>query len=156
MSGPKTSRAESRARTACWVAGLSESRKDSDSRKASCTRCCQRSSRATPSGSLAGADGVEGGAGLEPADLLGVEAVVQPDPLLTAVGVVEDGLHLLARLDGEDVHERDAVALADLLVVGGIREGEGKPALLLEVGLVDAGEGADDDRAGDQDRKSVV
>ena len=46
--------------------------------------------------------------------------------------------------------EADAVVLADAVVVVGIGEGEGQEALLLEVGLVDPGEAAGDDRGSAQ------
>ncbi len=46
----------------------------------------------------------------------------------------------LARREGREVREVDAIILLDLVVVGLVTEGEGEHALLLQVGLVDAGE----------------
>lgn len=62
---------------------------------------------------------------------------------LAILGVDDHG-HRLAdsELSAEDV---DLVIGLDLVVVGGVREGEGKHTLLLQVGLVDASEGAGDD-----------
>ena len=79
---------------------------------------------------------------MEPGDLVGGHGVVQADGVGGVVGVVdgaEDGL-----VGGEvcEVCEADAVVLTDAVVVGGVLEGEWEQALLLEVGLVDAGEAA--------------
>lgn len=59
-----------------------------------------------------------------------------------AVGVVDGALDGLVGGEVCQVCEADAVVLLDEVVVGGVPEREGKEALLLEVGLVDAGEAA--------------
>jgi hypothetical protein len=89
--------------------------------------------------------GVEGRAVLEPLDLALVEGVRELDVKgLVTVGRVNDQGDGLANseLGSLDV---DLVVGADLLVVGGLREGQGKHTLLLQVGLVDTSEGAGDD-----------
>ena len=89
--------------------------------------------------------GVEGRAVLEPLDLALVEGVRELDVEgLVTVGRVDDQGDGLANseLGSLDV---DLVVGADLLVVGGLREGQGKHTLLLQVGLVDTSEGAGDD-----------
>jgi len=59
------------------------------------------------------------------------------------LGVDDHGYGLAdSKLGGEDI---DLVIGLDLVVVGGVREGEGKHTLLLEVGLVDTSERAGDD-----------
>ena len=89
--------------------------------------------------------GVEGRAVLEPLDLALVEGVRELDVegLVTVGGVNNQGDGLAnSELGSLDV---DLVVGADLLVVGGLREGQGKHTLLLQVGLVDTSEGAGDD-----------
>src|SRR6266849_4788608 len=71
--------------------------------------------------------GVQGGARLEPPDLLVGEGVPALDGHGLAAGLVDDDVGLL-----EEV------------VVGGLGEREGEDPLLLEVGLVDAREAPDD------------
>jgi hypothetical protein len=89
--------------------------------------------------------GVEGRAVLEPLDLALVECVRELDVEgLVAVGGVDDEGNGLA--DGElSSLDVDLVVRADLLVVGGLGEGQGQHTLLLQVGLVDTSEGAGDD-----------
>ena len=48
----------------------------------------------------------------------------------------------------DEAVDGDAIPLTDRVVVGGVGEREGEHALLLEVGLVDAGERAGDHGAG--------
>jgi hypothetical protein len=89
--------------------------------------------------------GVEGRAVLEPLDLALVEGVGELDVEgLVAVGGVNNEGDGLA--DGElSSLDVNLVVGADLLVVGGLGEGQGKHTLLLQVGLVDTSEGAGDD-----------
>ena len=88
--------------------------------------------------------GVEGRAVLEPLNLGLVEGVRELDlEVLAVLGVDLHGDGLAnGELSAEDV---DLVLGAELVVVGGVREGEGKHTLLLQVGLVDTSEGAGDD-----------
>ena len=88
---------------------------------------------------------VQGGAGLEPFDLLDSEGVVQQYLPGRAVGVVDDAGYGLAGGEGGEAEEADPVVLVDAVVVVGVAEGERQEALLLQVGLVDAGEAAGDD-----------
>eukprot|EP00053_Salpingoeca_punica_P020385 m.211399 g.211399 ORF g.211399 m.211399 type:complete len:843 (+) comp18318_c0_seq1:197-2725(+) len=90
---------------------------------------------------------VEGAAGLEPLELRLVEGVVEGDLDLLAALLGDDGLDRLAGGQLGQAKQRDLVALANLGVVSGVAEGQGEHALLLEVGLVDAGEALDDDGA---------
>lgn len=80
--------------------------------------------------------GVERTAVLEPLDLAVVERVRQLDVEgLAAIGGVDgegDGL-ASGELSGGDA---DLVFGANLLVIGGVAEGQGKHTLLLQVGLV--------------------
>jgi hypothetical protein len=89
--------------------------------------------------------GVKGRAVLEPLNLTLVEGVRERDVEgLAAISGVDnkgDGL-ANGELSALDVN---TVVGANLLVVGGLREGEGKHTLLLQVGLVDTSEGAGDD-----------
>lgn len=74
---------------------------------------------------------VEGTACTEPLDLGLVEGVVQEDGLLGPIGVLDDALQRLSRgkvlqaLNGQLVH------WMNLVIVGGVSEGEGQQALLL-------------------------
>lgn len=80
--------------------------------------------------------GVEGAAVLEPRNLALVEGVRELDvESVAAIGGVNDEGHGLSngQLGGEKV---DLVVGADLVVVGGVREGKRKHTLLLQVGLV--------------------
>src|SRR5581483_10917037 len=83
---------------------------------------------------------VERGTGLEPFELFLGEAVVEPDLILGAVRVPDDGRDRAARRQGREAGEAHPVLLPHLVVVRGIGEGQGQDALFLEVGLVDAGE----------------
>ena len=89
--------------------------------------------------------GVKGGTVLEPLDLALVKGVRELDVEgLVAVGRVDNECDGLA--DGElSSLDVDLVVGADLLVVGGFREGQGQHTLLLQVGLVDTSERAGDD-----------
>lgn len=89
--------------------------------------------------------GVKSRAVLEPLDLTLVESVRELDVegLVTIGGVNDQGDGLAdSELSSLDV---DLVVGADLLVIGGLREGQGEHTLLLQVGLVNTGEGASDD-----------
>lgn len=88
--------------------------------------------------------GVEGRAVLEPLNLGLVEGVRELDvEVLAVLGVDTHGDGLAnGELSAEDV---DLVLRAELVVVGGVREGERKHTLLLQVGLVDTSEGAGND-----------
>ena len=63
--------------------------------------------------------------------------------ITTGSGVNTEG-HGLANLE-LSAHEVDLVLGLDLLVIGGVGEGQGQHTLLLQVGLVDTSEGAGDD-----------
>jgi hypothetical protein len=80
--------------------------------------------------------GVESATVLEPLDLALVEGVRQRDvESLAAVGGLDDQGHGLANSKLSDL-EVDLVVGANLVVVGGVGEGERKHTLLLQVGLV--------------------
>jgi len=82
---------------------------------------------------------------LEPLDLGLVEGVAEGDVegLATGGGVDTEGDGLAdSELGAQKV---DLVLGLDLVVVGGVGEGEGKHTLLLQVGLVDTSEGTGDD-----------
>ena len=88
--------------------------------------------------------GVQGRAVTEPLELGLVEGVAQRDVVgLAILGVDTEG-HGLANgdLGGEQVN---LVLGLDLVVVGGVGEGQRQHTLLLQVGLVDTSEGAGDD-----------
>lgn len=81
---------------------------------------------------------------MEPLDLGLVEGVAQLDVVgLTVLGVDTES-HGLADLEFS-AEQVNLVGGLDLVVVGRVGEGQGKHTLLLEVGLVDTGEGTGDD-----------
>src|SRR5260370_26930480 len=87
---------------------------------------------------------VQGGARLEPADLLvghGVEAL---DRDRLASRLVDHHLHRLARGQPGQPFDADPVRLLEQVVVRRLGERERQDPLLLEVRLVDAGEALDD------------
>ena len=88
---------------------------------------------------------VESRTSLEPLNLALVEAVRELNLLLRAVLVLEDEGQVLARGEGLETKDVDLVRWADLVVILGVREGESKHTLLLQVRLVDTSEGAGDD-----------
>src|SRR5229473_223415 len=88
--------------------------------------------------------GVQGGARLEPPDLLVGEGVPALDGHGLAAGLVDDDVGRLARGELREPRDADAVGLLEEVVVGGLGEREGEDPLLLEVGLVDAREAPDD------------
>jgi hypothetical protein len=65
--------------------------------------------------------------------------------VLGSVGVLGNHGQVLARSEGIKTQDIDLVGTLDPVVVLGVSEGEGKHTLLLQVGLVDTGEAADDD-----------
>src|SRR5207244_13295226 len=85
-------------------------------------------------------DHVQGAAGAEPGDVLLRHGVGAREVEGRPVGVVQ------AALDGDiggeraQADHRDAIVFPDLVVGGGVGEGEGEHPLFLEVRLVDAGE----------------
>merc|ERR1719487_1488966 len=88
--------------------------------------------------------GVEGRAVLEPLDLALVEGVRKLD--LVRLAVLGVNLHGHGLANGELSAEKvNLVIGVELVVVGGLGEGERKHTLLLQVGLVDTGEGTGDD-----------
>ena len=89
---------------------------------------------------------VEGGALAEPLQLGGAEGVVELESLAAAVAVAHQASHGPARRDLCQPRQADTVVLPDAGVVRGVLEGEGQEVLLLQIGLVDAGEAAGDDR----------
>src|SRR5262249_39488493 len=100
-----------------------------------------RGGRRRPSaGGLAGADDVQCRTGPEPLDLLGAERVGAPEVDGGAVGLADLAPHGRFGRQVRQAEHADAVVLADLVVGGRVSECEGQDALLLEVGLVDAGE----------------
>lgn len=89
---------------------------------------------------------VKSRASLEPFNLALVEGVRELDLLFRSVAVLDTKRQVLAgrkRLKTKDIH---TVVGADLLVVLRVRERQREHALLLQVRLVDAREGPDDDR----------
>src|SRR5262245_27359437 len=84
--------------------------------------------------------GVEGGAGLEPADLLLGQGVTAVDRHGLASGLGDHDLHRLAGRQRRKALDRQAVRRVDEVVVLRVLERQGQHALLLEVGLGDAGE----------------
>src|SRR5262245_32221783 len=90
------------------------------------------------------AQGIQGGARLEPPDLLVGERVLALDRHGLAVGLGDDDGDWLARRElGEPGHAQ-GIALLDEVVIRGLGEGQGQDALLLEVGLVDTREAPHD------------
>ena len=83
---------------------------------------------------------------LEPLDLALVEGVRERDVFLSAVGVLDAEREVLAGREGLEAEDRNTVVGADLVVVGGVGEGEREHTLLLQVRLVDARKRACDDR----------
>ena len=81
---------------------------------------------------------------LEPVDLVLVEGVVDGEGVFLAVGL--GGIHGQGDTGGERLEPLDGELVCGLddVVVGRVGEGQGEHALLLQVGLVDAGKGADD------------
>ena len=94
-----------------------------------------------------GLESVQGGAGTEPAQLLLVVGVLRLEAFLRAVFMREFDDDAAVGRKGVQVENRDAVLFLNLVVVGRIHEGECEDALLLEVGLVDAGEALGEDDA---------
>lgn len=88
---------------------------------------------------------VKSAASLEPLDLALVEGVSERDLVNGAVGVLGDQSQVLARGEGLETLDANLVLGGDLVVVGGVGEGQSEHALLLQVGLVDTSEGAGDD-----------
>lgn len=88
---------------------------------------------------------VEGGTSLEPLDLAFVEGVSKLDLLRGAVLVLNDEGEVFARSKALQTLDVNLVGTLDTVVVGRVDEGERKHTLLLQVGLVNTGEGADDD-----------
>ena len=95
--------------------------------------------------SLGGADDVEGGASFEPVDLLGVVAVVHGDGVGGAIAVIEYKAEGNTGGEGGKTDHVDEVVFLDEVVVLFVGEGQAEHALLFEVGLVDPGEGLDED-----------
>src|SRR5262245_33890376 len=90
--------------------------------------------------------GVERRPGFEPRDLLAGHGVLDGDLLGAPVWLADPERHRLARLEGRQPDDRHAVVLLDPIVVLGVAERQREHPLLLEVGLVDAGEAADQHR----------
>ena len=90
------------------------------------------------------ADQVEGGTRLEPCPLLFVVGVAEGDVIDRAILVVGNERELGTRSELGETYDIEHVLFLDLVVVGGILEGEGEHALLLEVRFVDAGEALHD------------
>ena len=89
---------------------------------------------------------VESRAGAEPLDLLFGHRVGRLDVVDGAVFVIDDHGDRLAGSQVGEADDVDRVAGADPVEIRRIGEREREDALLLEVRLVDAREGADDDR----------
>lgn len=64
--------------------------------------------------------------------------------VLGTVRVLSNQSEVLARGEALETQDVDFVIRADLVIVGGVSEGQGKHTLLLQVGLVNTGKGADD------------
>ena len=67
--------------------------------------------------------------------------------LFRPVFVLNNSFQWLSFGKGLESDEGDSVGWQDFIVIGGIREGERQKSLLLQVGLVNAGEALDDDGA---------
>ena len=80
-----------------------------------------------------------------PINLLGVEGVIQHDGIGAAVRMIQLAVERHARLEGLETEDADLVVRLHLVVVGLVVECEGEHALLLQIGLVDPGEGLDND-----------
>ena len=65
--------------------------------------------------------------------------------ILGAISVLHNESKVLARSERLKTVDGNLVAGLDLIVVGGVDKGQRKHALLLQVGLVDTGEGASND-----------
>ncbi len=77
--------------------------------------------------------------------------MVQGDAILGAVLVPGHQGERNAGRERRQAQQADAVILLELVVVGRVREGQRQHALLLQVGLVDAGETLHDDGAAAQE-----
>ena len=82
----------------------------------------------------------------EPLELRPAERVIEAQRLGDAVRVFHTALHGLAGRHVRQPDEADAIVLAYAVVVRGILERQCQQALLLEVGLVNAGKAAHDYR----------
>ncbi len=90
---------------------------------------------------------VEGAAVLEPLQLLLVVCVVHLELVGGAVLLLALDVQGLPGGEGGEAHNGDLVGGVDLVIVGRVVEGQAQHALLLQVGLVDAGKALDDDCA---------
>ena len=77
--------------------------------------------------------------------MLSVEGVVQHDGVGASVRVVQLAVESHSGLEGLEAEDADLVVGLHLLVVGLVIECQGKHSLFLQVGLVDPGEGLDND-----------
>lgn len=82
---------------------------------------------------------VEGGAGVEPGDLLLVEGVVQHNRVAATVRVLQHSCQRLSGLEVVEANDADFVIGANFVVVSLVGEGEGEHALFLQIRLVDPG-----------------
>ena len=90
-------------------------------------------------------DQVESRACLEPLDLALVEGVSKGKFLLGSVSVLQDQGEVFARSERLQAQDIDFVTGLNLVVVLRVGECESEHSLLLQVGLVNAGERPDDD-----------
>src|SRR6266508_608260 len=89
--------------------------------------------------------GVQGGARLEPPDLLVGQGVLALDGDALAAGLGDDRGDGLPRREGRQSRDAHAVVLPQEVVVRRLQERQRQDALLLEIGLGDPGEAPGDD-----------
>lgn len=88
---------------------------------------------------------VESRPSLEPLDLTLVEGMGEGDFVLGTICMLGDQSKVLAWSKGFETEDVDLVVRTDLVVVFWVGESQGKHTLLLQVGLVDTSERANDD-----------
>src|SRR5690348_6993556 len=72
--------------------------------------------------------------------------MVQLQRLLRAVGVLDAAFDWLTRRHLLQADQADTVVLPDAVIIGPVLKGQGEQPLLLQIGFVDAGKAAGDDR----------
>src|SRR5712691_11113826 len=105
-----------------------------------------RSSRRASSMPSLSVKQIQCGALPKPLELRGAEGMREEERVGGAIGMRDAALHRLAGRQIRKPHEADAVVFAYPVIIGCITERQCQQSLLLEVRLVDAGEGSGDDR----------